>query len=111
MIIDPGHCWLITIGDNVTLAPRVHASTKLYLGYTKIGCVEIGNNVFIGTGSIILPNVKISDNVIVGAGSVVTKNLTSGVYAGNPCTLISSYESYMDRQKDKIMIVHTLSER
>lgn len=62
-IIDPGHCWLISIGDNVTLAPRVHilahdASTKRILGYTLIGRVTIGNNVFIGAGSIILPNVK-----------------------------------------------------
>ena len=50
VIIDPAHCWLITIGDNVTLAPRVHilahdASTKNYLNFTKIGRVNIGNNV------------------------------------------------------------------
>ena len=41
-IIDPGHCWLIEIGDRVTLAPRVHilahdASTKRPLGYTALG--------------------------------------------------------------------------
>ena len=42
VILDPSHCWLIEIGDNVTLAPRVHilchdASTKPFLNYTKIG--------------------------------------------------------------------------
>ena len=41
VILDPSHCWLIDIGDNVTLAPRVHimchdASTKQFLGVTKI---------------------------------------------------------------------------
>lgn len=41
-IIDESFCWLITIGDNVTLAPNVHilahdASTKKSLGYTKMG--------------------------------------------------------------------------
>ena len=41
-IIDESFCWLISIGDNVTLAPRVHilahdASTKKFLGYTKVG--------------------------------------------------------------------------
>ena len=46
-IIDKSHCWLITIGDDVTLAPRVHilahdASTKRHLDYTKIGLVNIG---------------------------------------------------------------------
>lgn len=56
-IIDPGHCWLIEIGDRVMLAPRVHilahdASTKRSLGYTRLGNVSIGNDVFIGAGSI-----------------------------------------------------------
>ena len=69
-IIDPGHCWLIEIGNNVTLAPRVHilahdASTKRELGYTIIGKVKIGDNVFIGAGSVILPNVKIGNNVVI----------------------------------------------
>lgn len=41
-IIDESFCWLISIGDNVTLAPNVHilahdASTKKELGYTKMG--------------------------------------------------------------------------
>lgn len=60
VILDPGHCWLIDIGDNVTIAPRVHilchdASTKNGIGYTKIGVVKIENNVFIGANTTILP--------------------------------------------------------
>ena len=52
-IIDDSHCSLITIGNNVTLAPRVHilahdSSTKMFLGYTKIGKVTIEDKVFIG---------------------------------------------------------------
>ena len=51
VILDPAHCWLIEIGNNVTMAPRVHvlchdASTKQFIGYTKIGGVKVGNNVF-----------------------------------------------------------------
>ena len=73
-ILDPGYCWLIQIGDNVTLAPRVHvlchdASTKQFLGYTKIGCVTIGNDVFIGAESVILPGVSIGNRVVIGANS------------------------------------------
>ena len=46
VIIDKSHCFLIEIGDNVTLAPNVHilahdASTKKILGYTKIAKVKI----------------------------------------------------------------------
>ena len=79
-IIDSSHCWLIEIGDNVALAPRVHilahdASTKFALGYAKIGRVEIGNNVFIGANTTILPNIKIGNDVIIGANSLVSKNV------------------------------------
>ena len=94
VIIDPGHCWLIEIGNNVTLAPRVHilahdASTKNILGYTKISNVKIGNNVFVGAGTIILPGVTIEDNVIIGAGSVVTKDvLPYSIVGGCPAKVI-----------------------
>lgn len=62
--IDSSHAWLISIGDNVTIAPRVHilahdASTKKHLGYTRIGLVSIGDNVFVGADSVILPGVQL----------------------------------------------------
>lgn len=104
-IIDPGHCWLITIGDNCTLAPRVHvlahdASTKNALGYTKINTVKIGSNVFVGAGTITLPGAEIPDNCVIGAGSVVTKKLEkSGVYVGCPCRYLCSCEDYIAQQK------------
>ena len=82
-ILDPGHVFLITIGDNVTFAPRVHilahdASTKELTGYTKIAPVNIGNNVFIGANSTVLMGVNIGDNVIVGANSLVSKDIPDG---------------------------------
>jgi len=52
--------------------------------------VTIGNNVWIGGGSIILPGVTIGDNVTIGAGSVVTKSIPDNMLAyGNPCKVIS----------------------
>lgn len=104
-IIDPPHCWLIEIGDNVTLANGVYilahdASTKMHLGYAKVGNVKIGNNVFIGANVTILPNVKIGDNVIIGAGSVVTKDIPSNtVYAGNPAKQICTTKDYINKNK------------
>lgn len=105
VILDPSHCWLIEIGDNVTLAPRVHilchdASTKQFLGYTKIGEVKIGNNVFIGAESVVLPNTNIGNNVIIGANSTVTKDIPSGVVAaGNPAKIICSLEEYLEKHR------------
>ena len=105
VILDPSHCWLIKIGDNVTIAPRVHllahdASTCYELGYAKIGKVIIGNNVFIGAESVILPNLKIGNNVIIGANSTVTKDIPNNeVWAGNPAKFICTYDNYMTKNK------------
>lgn len=107
-ILDPSHCWLIEIGDNVTLAPRVHilchdASTKAFLGYTKIGRVTIGNNVFIGAGSVILPGVTIGNNVIVGANSTVTHDIPEGiVVAGCPTRALCTIEEYLKKERDRM---------
>lgn len=104
-IIDYSHCWHIIIGDNVTLAPRVHilahdASTKIYLNYTKIKNVTIGNNVFIGASSIIMPGVSIGNDVIIGAGSVVTKDVPeNSLYGGNPAKYVCSTIDYIKKQK------------
>lgn len=103
--LDPSHCWLIDIGDNVTFGPHVQvlahdASMYNALGYSKIGRVSIGNDVFIGAGSIILPNVKIGDNSIVGAGSVVTKSIPSNVVCcGNPARIISTTDEFVEKNK------------
>lgn len=51
--------------------------------------VHIGQNVWIGMNSTILPGVTISDNTIIGAGSVVSRDIPAGVIAyGNPCRVI-----------------------
>lgn len=106
VIIDPFHCWLVQIGDNVTLAPRVHilahdASTKLCTGYTRIGRVTIGNNVFVGASSIILPGVIIGDNVVIGAGSVITKDIPdNSIAVGNPAKVVKKFDDYSLKQKE-----------
>lgn len=105
-IIDYSHCWLISIGDDVTLAPKVmilahDASTKMYLNYTKIGLVSVGNRVFIGAGSIILPNVKIGDDVIIGVGSVVTRDIPNGSLAvGNPAKVVAKTDEYISKNRE-----------
>ncbi len=108
VLIDDSHAWLIEIGDDVTLAPRVHilahdASTKAYLGYTKIGRVNIGNNVFIGAESVVLPGVNIGNHVIIGANSTVTHSIPDNtVAAGSPARVICSLEDYIKKEKARM---------
>ncbi|GAB1777008.1 acyltransferase [Priestia megaterium] len=87
----------ITISTNVTFITHDNSVTKIHSGATDVfGKINIGDNNFIGHGSIILPGVTLGDNVIVGAGSVVTKSFQNGnvVVAGNPAKIICSTEEY-----------------
>lgn len=108
VILDPSHCWLIEIGDNVTMAPRVHilchdASTKQFLNYTKIGRVSIGNNAFLGAETVVLPGVNIGNNVIIGANSTVTHDIPDNmVVAGSPARIICTLEEYLQKEKRRM---------
>lgn len=67
-----------------------HASTYFR---TYARPVEIGDNVWIGGGVIILPGVSIGENSVIGAGSVVTKSIPADCVAvGNPCKVIRNFK-------------------
>lgn len=108
VILDPAHCWLIEIGNNVTMAPRVHvlchdASTKQFIGYTKTGGVKIGNNVFVGADTVILPGVTIGNNVIIGAHSTVTHDIPdNSVVVGSPAKIMCSLDEYLEKEKNRM---------
>lgn len=105
--IDNGHEFLVSMGNNVTLASGCcllthDGSTKKIVGYSKVGRIDIGNDVFIGASVIVLPNVKIGNKVIVGAGSVVTKDIPdNSVAVGNPARIIGTYDAYVDKIKNQ----------
>lgn len=64
----------------------------------RAGKIEIGDNVFIGAGSMILYDVKIGNNVIIGAGALVNKDIPDGgVYAGIPAAKIGEFDAYMKK--------------
>ncbi|OGJ19907.1 hypothetical protein A3K73_08115 [Candidatus Pacearchaeota archaeon RBG_13_36_9] len=88
----------LEVGDNVIIAKRsmifTHdgATSKMKeFGISKAAFnpVKIKDNVFIGAGTIILPNVTIGENAIIGAGSVITKDIPDNcIAAGNPAKII-----------------------
>lgn len=101
----------IIIGDYALIAPNVQIYTAFHplqaaqrfpekkaknknnedflFCKTQTAPVNIGDYVWIGGGTVILPGVTIGNNVVIGAGSVVTKDIPDDVVAfGNPCRVI-----------------------
>jgi len=87
----------VRFGNDVLLAPNVaiytvnHAfnAERRRAGLEYALPVTIGNNVWVGGNTVILPGVTIGDNTVIGAGSVVTRNIPANVLAaGNPCKVI-----------------------
>lgn len=102
--IDFCHGFLVSIGNNVTLTcVRILAhdgSTQIPFGVSKVGRVTIGDEVFVGQQTVILPNVKIGSRVVIGAGSVVTRDVPdNSIAAGNPARVIGTYDDFLEKHR------------
>lgn len=92
----------IEFGSNIEFGPgvRIISSNHSIANFRKHitgNPIIIGNNVWIGANSVVLPKVNIGNNVIIGAGSVVSKNIPSNSIAvGNPCKVIKSKGPYSE---------------
>ena len=83
------HCTLVS--SNHSLAKGINISEQKW-DETKVG-IYIGDDVWIGANSVILPGVTIGDGAVIGAGSIVTKNVPSNaIVAGNPARIIKMRE-------------------
>ena len=86
----------IRIGAHTLVGPAVQIYTPLHpldaarRRREEYGSpVDIGTDVWVGGGAIILPGVRIGDRTVIGAGSVVTRDVPADVFAaGNPCRVI-----------------------
>jgi maltose O-acetyltransferase len=86
----------VTIGSFTLFGPAVQVYTPVHPLNAELRRreefgkpVEIGSDVWVGGGAIILPGVQIGSRAVVGAGSVVTRDIPEGVFAaGNPCRVI-----------------------
>ncbi len=86
----------VRIGDYSMFGPAVQIYTPMHplnaaarRGREFAKPVEIGADVWVGGGAIILPGVRIGSRSVIGAGSVVTRDIPGDVFAaGNPCRVI-----------------------
>ncbi len=87
----------VTFGDNVFIAPSCSFYTAGHpldveqrnKGLEYAYPIHVGNNVWIGGNTTVLPGVTIGNNVTIGAGSVVTHDIPDNVIAaGNPCRVL-----------------------
>jgi maltose O-acetyltransferase len=86
----------VTIGSFTLFGPAVQIYTPMHPFNAELRRreefgkpVEIGSDVWVGGGAIILPGVRIGSRAVIGAGSVVTRDVPEGVFAaGNPCRVI-----------------------
>ena len=105
----------VRIGKNAQIAPNVSIYTAGHpihpdsrsSGYEYGIGITIGDNVWIGGNTCIMPGVTIGSNVVIGGGSVVTKDIPDNVIAvGNPCRIIREITEqdrdyyYKDRKFD-----------
>lgn len=101
--LDPSHCYLITIEDDVKFGPGVKvfahdASCEKLLGKTKIGLVRIEKGSFVGANAIILPNSVLGRTSILAAGAVLSGHVPAGeVWGGNPARKIMTTSEYRER--------------
>ena len=100
---------LLTIGDRVAIAARVTLVLSSEPHYSRIkpfvplyhGPINIKNDAWIGTGTIILPNVVVGEGAIVGAGSVVTEDVPDySVAVGSPARVIKKLNIEKDQLHD-----------
>lgn len=111
--------WLIRIGSHVHITSGcqfvTHDGGTLVLRHREptlelTAPITVGNRVYIGMNSTILPGVDIGDDVIIGAGSVVTKSIPSGsVAVGVPARVIKSIDDYFESAVERSLALGHLS--
>ena len=103
---------LIYLHDNVKIASNVGFVTHDIIhtmlnakepgsGHIeRVGCIEVMDNVFIGSGTRILYDTRIGSNVIIGSDSLVNKDIPdNSVYAGVPARFICTFDEYVEKSK------------
>lgn len=108
-----GYGVVISVGREVTLGRRVHIADRVFIcdnpghpldarrrrehqpvDLDQVKPVRLGDDVWVGTGAIILPGVTVGDGAVIGAGSVVTRDVPpNAIVAGNPARVVKQLDA------------------
>lgn len=115
--------YLIEIGDRTKITAgctfinhggdaRVTKRIEKYKDGRNFGRIKIGNNTFIGKGTILMPGISIGNNCIIGSLSVVNSSVPdNSVYAGTPVKFICTIDEYGERLlKNNVMYPRELEQ-
>lgn len=116
--------YLISLGNHVRVNAGVHFVTHdggmwvlreiVHRGeaFDLFGKISVGNNVHIGTNSIIMLGVSIGSNVVIGCGAIVTRDVPDNSEAvGVPARVIETVDEYYGKNKDSIVETKLLSQQ
>lgn len=102
---------LIRFHNNIKVASNVHFITHDIThkmlncvnggGFQEVvGCIEVMDNVFIGSNTTILNNVRIGPNAIIAAGSLINKDVPpNSIVGGVPARVIGNFDEYVAKRK------------
>lgn len=93
-----GNAYLVQIPLHVSCGCNIHVGRNFNANYNCVmmdyAPITIGNDVWLGAGTIVLPGVTIGSGTTIGAGSVVTHDIPANVLAcGNPCKIIRAVDT------------------
>jgi len=106
----------ITLGDRFVASMNVHFLTHDFSYTTALISIDekpktdigilreivVGDNVFIGMNSILLPGTKIGNNVIIGAGSVLRGTIPDfSIVTGNPAKVTGDIREFAQKVKSR----------
>lgn len=110
--------FLITLGDHVQVTAGVRFIThdgavwvfrREHPAIGRFGPITVGDNVFIGTGAVLLPGVTIGNDVVIAAGAVVNRDVPARtIVAGVPARPVGSVDDYFRKHEARFLHVYGL---
>jgi maltose O-acetyltransferase len=109
IIEEPSDQAMVNIGDRVAISPRVTLVISSRPNFSRIapyvpvkhGPIILENDVWLGTGVVVLPGITIGEGAVVGANSVVTKDVKPyTIVGGSPAKLIRNVSVPWNEKKE-----------